>query len=184
MKMKMKSLILATTMVMSAGAANALEVAGGTVNFEGEFVNAPCAVSTDTANQTVQLGQYRTADLAAAGEYTTPVPFKIQLVNCDITSYQTAQVSFSGSRDATDSTLLAVNAGTAANATAATGVGIEISDAASNVLTPNGDIANASEAQRLINGDNTLNFTARYKSTAAVTAGKAHSTATFNMIYN
>lgn len=34
-------------------------VNGGTVRFAGEIVNAACAVSTDSANQLVTLGQYR-----------------------------------------------------------------------------------------------------------------------------
>ncbi|NQF22627.1 type 1 fimbrial protein subunit FimA, partial [Enterobacter hormaechei] len=52
----------------------------------------------------------------------------------------------------------------------------------SSVLTPDG--ATFSAAQTLIEGTNTLKFTARYKSTAATTEpGQANADATFVMKY-
>ena len=128
------------TLALVAGAANAADPAtpvtvnGGTVHFKGELVNAACSVNTDSSEQTVNLGQYRTA----------------------VTS---------GNND-----------------NSAKGVGIEILDSKSTTLTPDGSTFSA--AQNLIEGTNTLNFTARYKSTAATTElGQANADATFVMKY-
>lgn len=182
--MKMKTLALASIAafgLVSAAAQAAQTVNGGTVHFTGDFVNAACAVSTDSADQTVKLGEYKTSAITASGQYTTKVPFEIKLVNCTTDTYKNASVSFNGTIDSDDTTLLAVNSG-GSNSTGATGVGIEILDNSSKVLTPNG--ATYSTAQALNDGDNTLPFTARYKSTAStVTAGLADADATFVIKY-
>jgi major type 1 subunit fimbrin (pilin) len=92
----------------------------------------------------------------------------------------TAAVAFTGQIDTTDKTLLAVSSGS--NDNAAKGVGIEILDSKSTTLTPDG--ASFSATQALIKGTNTLNFTARYKATAATTEpGKANADATFVVKY-
>lgn len=153
-------------------------VNGGSVHFVGELVNAACTVSTDTANQTVDLGQHRTADITAIGQYTSNVPFQIKLVDCDPSVSATAKFAFNGSTVATDPTVLSVSSGASSNATAATGVGIEINDSKGKVLTPDGTVF--SNATTMIDGNNTINFVARYKSTAAkATAGQANADANF-----
>ncbi|MBX0104049.1 type 1 fimbrial protein subunit FimA, partial [Salmonella enterica subsp. enterica serovar Typhi] len=63
----------------------------------------------------------------------------------------------------------------------ATGVGIEILDNTSSPLKPDG--ATFSAKQALVEGTNTLRFTARYKATAAATPGQANADATFIMKY-
>jgi len=182
--MKKIPLLAAATTLLTAGLAQAAPtVNGGTVHFTGEFVNAACAVSSDTANQTVDLGQHRTAQIKKAGDYTSNVPFQIKLVGCDSTVSKTAQFAFSGPQDTTDTTLLKIHSGPSANAVSATGVGIEISDSKGNVLTPDGTVF--STAQNLIDGNNTFNFIARYKATAAsATAGQAYADANFVINYN
>ncbi|OAT27445.1 SfmA family fimbriae-like adhesin [Buttiauxella brennerae ATCC 51605] len=155
-------------------------VNGGTVHFKGELVNAACAVSTQSSDQIVKLGQYRTASFTKAGDTSAQIPFTIVLNDCDSTVAATASAAFAGQTDATDPTLLAINSGD--NSTTASGVGIEILDRASKVLTPDG--ATFSTAQNLTDGTNTLPFTARYKATAATaTAGQANADATFVMKY-
>lgn len=174
------ALVMALGMATSAAQAAATSVNGGTVHFKGELVNAACAVSTDSANQTVELGQYRTATFSATGTTSAKIPFDIVLNDCDPTVATTASVAFSGQVDADDATLLAVASGD--NSTTAQGVGIEILDSASKPLTPNG--ASFSGKQNLIQGTNTLRFSARYKSTADVTTpGQANADATFVMKY-
>ena len=59
------SVVSALLFSAAASAADPVIVNGGTVHFTGELVNAACAVSTESSNQTVELGQYRTAKLAA-----------------------------------------------------------------------------------------------------------------------
>lgn len=179
----MKKLLLATaSMVLTAGMAQAAVVQGGSVHFAGEFINAACAVSSDTVDQTVQLGQHRTAKITKVGDYTPNVPFQIKLVDCDTEVAKTAEFAFAGPQDATDTTLLKIHSGPSANAVTATGVGIEIADAKGKVLTPDGTVF--SNAQTLMNGNNTINFIARYKSTAtAATAGQAYADANFVIDY-
>lgn len=171
---------LFATVVLANTASAVTTVNGGVVHFEGELVNAPCVVNTQSADQTVVLGQYRTASFDRVGATSALVDFDIVLNDCDSTLAATASVAFSGNLDATDPTLLAISSGT--NTTTATGVGIEIMDRTSTTLTPDG--TDFSAAQTLIDGTNTLPFTARYKSTAlATTAGQANADATFIMQY-
>lgn len=182
---KIASCLVAGVVLMS-GAAHAEDPAtpvivnGGTVHFKGDLVNAACAVSTQSDGQVVQLGQYRTASFTKAGDTSAQIPFTIVLNDCDSTVAATASAAFVGQADAVDPTLLAVNSGD--NTTTAKGVGIEILDRASKVLTPDGETF--STAQNLIDGTNTLPFTARYKATSATaTAGKANADAIFVMKY-
>lgn len=182
MNIKLMSASVAASLMLLAGAAQAdiVSVTGGTVHFEGKLVNAACTVSTATANQTVQLGQYRTASFTKVGDTSTLVPFKIVLNDCDPKVAETASVAFTGQADAVNNSLLAIASGD--NGTTAQGVGIEILDNSSNPLKPDGVIG--SVAQKLIEGENTLRFSARYKATAATTSpGQANADATFIMNY-
>lgn len=182
MNMKLMSASVAASLMLLAGAAQAdvVSVSGGTVHFEGELVNAACSVSTKSANQTVQLGQYRTATFTKVGDTSALMPFSIVLNDCDPSVAVTAAVSFSGQADAVNNSLLAI--ASADNGSTAQGVGIEILDKTSNPLKPDGVVTSA--AQTLIEGTNTLNFSARYKATAATTSpGQANADATFIMKY-
>ena len=181
MNLKFLTMSLISMSALIASTSHALEVNGGTVNFKGEFVNAACAVSTESDNQIVNLGQHRTASLTAVGNTTTSIPFNIKLVDCNPTvGQETASITFNGVTDPTDATLIAVNSGT--NEPAATGVGIEILDSSSKTLELNNN--KYSPAIDLIEGTNQLNFFARYKSTAdVVTPGRADGMATFKVNY-
>ncbi len=185
MKIKAIALSVIATLGFFIAAANADStktiVNGGTVHFTGQFVNAACAVSTDTADQTINLGQYKTDSITATGQTTTNVPFDIKLVNCDTTVATVATIAFSGTASSDDSTLFAINSG-GTNSRTATGIGIQLLDSASTVLPPDGTTYSASH--KLIGGDNIIPFTVRYKSTAAtVTAGQADANATFVIDY-
>ncbi|CEI52879.1 MULTISPECIES: type 1 fimbrial major subunit FimA [Acinetobacter] len=182
--MKLSLLKIATlsalTISASAFAADPVTVNGGTVHFTGELVNAACAVSTESSNQTVDLGQYRIARLEVSGDKTTPVPFQIKLVDCDPTVQATAAVAFYGQAESTNPNLLSVSAG-GSNSTAASFVGIELSDDTSKILGING--SSFSTPKTLIAGDNTLQFSARYVATGKSTPGQANADATFVVKY-
>lgn len=174
--------MLTSASLLTASAAQAeTTVQGGVVHFNGSLVNAACAVSTESADQTVNLGQYRTASFQNIGDTSAVIPFKIVLNDCDIAVSDTAKVAFSGQTTAGDTSLLAINSND--NGSTATGVGIEILDEDSSVLTPNG--STFSKGHKLINGTNTLNFAARYKATSTTpTPGQANADAVFTMQYN
>lgn len=183
MKLNKIALSVMSAAMLVAGSVNAADpvvVNGGNIHFKGDLVNAACAVSTESADKIVRLGQYRTATFTKAGDTSAKVPFTIVLNDCDTSVSSTASVAFTGQTDATDPSLLAIASD--GNTTTASGVGIEILDNASKVLTPNG--SSFSTAQALVDGTNTLNFAARYKATAAsATAGQANADATFVMKY-
>ncbi|VFS75182.1 Fimbrial subunit type 1 precursor [Raoultella planticola] len=104
--MKIKTLAIVVLSALSLSSAAALAdtttVNGGTVHFKGEVVNAACAVDAGSIDQTVQLGQVRSAKLATAGSTSSAVGFNIQLDDCDTTVATKASVAFSGT--AVDST--------------------------------------------------------------------------------
>lgn len=178
-----KSALGLTLLSAATFASAATTVQGGTVHFTGQIVNAACAVSADSMNQTVNMGQYRTALFTAVGTYSNEIPFTIKLEDCDTSVSTTAAVAFSGNSDSQDNTVLTVsNIGGGASG-AASGVGIEIKDHAGQVIKPDGSVF--STPHTLIDGHNVLNFKARYKSTnATVTPGAADADATFQMQYN
>lgn len=175
------SLVATVALASSVAFAAPVTVPGGVVHFQGSLVNAACAVSTESADQIVKLGQYRTAAFTAVGDVSANTPFNIVLNDCDTAVSTTASVAFSGTATASNPDLLAI--ASSSNSTTATGVGIEILDRTSTALTPDG--TDFSAAQTLIDGTNTLPFVARYKATAAATtAGQANADATFIMQYN
>lgn len=187
--MKLNKLLVALPFILATGIAHAEDPSptpnpvfanGGTIHFTGEMVNAACAVSTQSANQTVELGQYRTGSFSRVGDTSAKIPFTIVLNDCDSEVATNVAVAFSGQTDATNADLLAV--ASSDNTPTAGNVGIEILDNASVALSPNG--AEFSTAQALVDGTNTIHFSARYKSTAAtVTPGQANADATFVVKY-
>ncbi|WP_342321753.1 type 1 fimbrial major subunit FimA [Kosakonia sp. BYX6] len=183
MNNKLTTLSIAASFILTSGAIQAAEpvhISGGNVHFEGELVHGACALSTRSGTQTVQLGFYRTSTFTKIGDTTPSVPFSLIVNECDQSIASTASVAFSGRADARDSSLLSLSS--VNNGASATGVGIEILDATSKPLKPDG--ATFSNTQPLVGGTNTLRFSARYKATAATaTAGQANADATFIMKY-
>lgn len=183
----LSSLIFASAFV--SGIASANTVNGGRVNFEGELVNAACAVDMSSVNQTIKMGQVRTSSFTAVGATTGAVPFDIKLTGCDSSVGgtpaaggapaipATVAVGFLGVQDASSATALAISGG----AGAATGIGIRILDKAGTAVTFDGTPGTAINVK---NGTMSIPFQASYIATAAsVTAGTANSTATFTVTY-
>ncbi len=110
MKIKTLAMIVVSALSLSSAAALAdtTTVNGGTVHFKGEVVNAACAVDAGSIDQTVQLGQVRSAKLATAGSTSSAVGFNIQLDDCDTTVATKASVAFAGTAiDSSNTTVLA-----------------------------------------------------------------------------
>ncbi len=178
--------VLATSAMIS-GVAMAAEppvvtttVNGGTVHFKGEIVNAACAIDPGSLDQTVVLGQVRSAKFSAAGDTSDDVAFNIQLNDCDTTVAKNAAVSFSGVSVSGKNTVLALDSdpsGSAGN------VGIEIIDHTGTPLTVDGSTFGAKSV--LSDGTNVIPFHAHYISTDAdVTPGTANASATFKVQYS
>ncbi|MEH2922179.1 type 1 fimbrial major subunit FimA [Samsonia erythrinae] len=181
--MKIKKLAIfalsAASLTSTAFNASAETVNGGNVHFKGEIVNAACAVDAGSVDQTVQLGQVRTARLATAGSTSTAVGFNIQLNDCDTSVSTQASVAFSGTAiNSTENTVLALQSSAAGGAT---NVGVQILDSTSAPLALDG--ATFSAATTLIDGTNVIPFQARYYAIGAATAGIANADATFKVQY-
>ena len=98
MKIKTLAIVVLSALSLSSTAALAAvtTVNGGTVHFKGEVVNAACAVDAGSVDQTVQLGQVRTASLDQDGATSSAVGFNIQLNDCDTDVASKAAVAFLG----------------------------------------------------------------------------------------
>lgn len=181
--MKIKTLAIVVLSALSLSSAAALAdtttVNGGTVHFKGEVVNAACAVDAGSIDQTVQLGQVRSAKLATAGSTSSAVGFNIQLDDCDTTVATKASVAFSGTAvNSTNSRVLALQNSAAGSAT---NVGVQILDSTGTPLALDG--ATFGAATTLNDGTNVIPFQARYFATGAATAGIANADATFKVQY-
>ena len=181
--MKIKTLAIVVLSALSLSSAAALAdtttANGGTVHFKGEVVNAACAVDAGSVDQTVQLGQVRTASLKQAGATSSAVGFNIQLNDCDTTVATKAAVAFLGTAiDATHTDVLALQSSAAGSAT---NVGVQILDRTGAALALDG--ATFSAQTTLNNGTNTIPFQARYYAIGEATPGAANADATFKVQY-
>lgn len=173
-------------------APNKVTVAGGNINFEGAVVAAPCAVDNASDGQTVRLGQIPANRLSAKGNTSAAVPFSIKLSGCDLSSvdpadkdktvsYTSASVIFNGATVGDDSTLAVQSVGSAGGTAAAQNVGIQIFQN-NQAVKVDGSMATA--AQKLVDGNNEIPFSAAYVATGdGVVAGSANSTVNFQVSY-
>ncbi|UHM89176.1 fimbrial protein [Rahnella victoriana] len=175
-----KSLLAVSLAALLPVSAMAAETSGGTVNFSGSVVTSACAIGSDSANIDVDLGQVRTATLAAAGsEASTAKTFSIVLEDCDTTVSKAVAVTFSGTPDANDATSLA--AGSNGGTGSAQNVAIRLYDEQGTVVK----LGEPAGAVTLRDGENTLNFSAKYYSPkGTATAGDASAVATYTMTYS
>lgn len=175
----MKKIILVALVsgVMSASAL-AADMGHGKVNFKGAIIDAPCSISADSIEQTVELGQVSNIALVDGGK-STPRSFDIALENCDITALtKGVQLTFSGaaaSFDATNKTLGIVGTGA--------GAGIQITNGSGNVVT----LGTPTPFQGIQDGNNTLRFSAYLMGNGGdittVTPGEFSSVADFTLFY-
>lgn len=149
----------------------------GTINFQGEIIDATCSVAPSSQNKTVQLGKIVSRAFTGVGSTSTPVDFSIDLLDCDTSKFKNTQVTFSGTADG-DNLAIANSGQTVA---AATGVAIQLKDSAGKPIK----LGTASPNYILGNGTNSLQFKANYFATKdAVTVGPANGMAQFTVAYN
>lgn len=124
MNIRFNKTLLATAMgvLMIAGAANAADQGSGKVTFHGSIIDAPCSITPETVDQTVELGQVSSASLENGGK-SSPATFHIDLENCDTATASTVTATFSGTPSVANPDLLSI-VGTAAGAS----IGITNSD--------------------------------------------------------
>ncbi|MFP1763836.1 fimbrial protein [Lonsdalea quercina] len=151
----------------------------GTINIKltGTVVALGCTVDPGDIDKAVNLGEWSTKTLKASGDTTSPVSFNISLSGCTASGVTAA---FIGTKDKTDSTLLALNSGDADDAQ---GVAVQIMDSAQQRIAM-GD--NAPRETVDSNGNVTLNFYANYVVTGngSVTPGNANADTEFTLTYD
>lgn len=176
--MKKQLHALALVSVIGGLSMSAANAADGTINFNGQIIDAACTVSPASANQTVTLGQVSTSAFSAINDTAAPTAFQIDLSACPA-SVTTASIKFDGTPyQAGDTATLAL----IPLPGVATGVGVRIRTA-TNLVMP---LYTATPPTTLTQGvTNSLMFNASYVARAAtVTAGPANAVATFSVIYN
>lgn len=145
--MKLKPLVIVTLMAMgTTSLSQAANQGGGTITFTGSIIEAPCSISHENAEQTIDLGQISNVTLANGGK-SQPRPFKIMLENCALTTKKTVTTTFTGPAGNSDRVGIA---GTAK------GASIAIVDGAYNIVK----LGTPSVAQALQDGNNNLSFAA------------------------
>lgn len=179
--MKFNKIVMAMSLgvLFAAGAANAADAikdqGHGTISFTGSIIDAPCSITGDTANQTVDLGEVSNTALNN-GETSSPKTFHIKLEQCDASQIKEGvQVAFTGAPDANNADILGISGN-------ASGAGIVITNGSGTPIK----MGELSPAQKLGNGQNTLTFAAYLKKDGAssVVPGDFNSSADFTLTYN
>lgn len=160
--------------VNAADPAPAVDQGSGSITFTGSIIDAPCSITPDSSNQTVDLGQISNSLLAKAGS-STPRNFTIDLEKCDTATKKNVTITFGGSKDAVNEKLLGIT-GTAK------GAGVVLTDGGGSQII----LGQASAARELLAGDNKLAFSAYLQGSSAdgsVTPGEFSSVANFTLAY-
>ena len=152
---------------------NAAEPTTGTLSFNGTVVESPCNISSLSADQAIDLGLVSKSILNQGGT-SSQKDINIVLENCDVSTMSKAKIVFSGNVDG--STELATS-GTAKN------VVVKINGYGKNV-----EFGQKTDAIAIVNGTNTLHFTAWAEKSANakgadVTEGNFSAVSNFNISY-
>ncbi|MGQ1888425.1 fimbrial protein [Serratia marcescens] len=184
--MKLNKIMVAAVLafgVTSVAHAAVKDQGHGTVTFKGAIIDAPCSITPETVDQTVNLGQVSNVALKNGGQ-STPKNFQIKLENCELNAgdangvgkNNAVAITFTGAASVEDAKLLGIT-GTAK------GAGIAITDGSGKVI----ELGKASSAQALGDGNNTLSFSAYLQgnkaSNAVITPGDFQSVADFTLAY-
>jgi type 1 fimbria pilin len=174
--MNFKKTLLALIITASGFTAVNASANGGSgqITFNGSIIDSPCSIHAGDDSQIVELGQVSSA-LLTAGKESAPQSFTLRLENCAITTKDTVTATFTGTASAADSESL----------------GLTGSAGGAHILmeTDNGTKVKLNvptAEQTLIDGNNTLGFSARLKpdsASATITPGSFTSVTNFVLNY-
>ncbi|TBL73433.1 type 1 fimbrial protein [Obesumbacterium proteus] len=181
--MKYKLLILS----MLAACSLSAFASDGDITFVGVVTASACTLNgfnggTTKSGATMILPPVTPSSFSSAGGYAGMTDFTIDLKDCDITTQQNAQVTFSGSPDSLNNKIL--KNGSTADSASGVGVALLENDGATLVDINGGT---PSQEQALSTGNTTLRFKVAYKantSTPAVTAGNVSAKTFIDIMYN
>jgi len=161
----------------AAQAADKATVSGGTLQFMGSVVDAPCAVNADSENGIIHLDQVTLESIGEKGEASGQAKsFNIVLDGCDVTTYANATITFNGQSTPALAGALANTAG----AGAAKGIALELFGPDGNAL----DLGADSSKQVLATGTNKIPMSVDYVKTGdKMTSGSVEAIATFQITY-
>lgn len=181
--MKLNKLVLAA--IVTAGVstmANAADSGHGKVTFTGSIIDAPCSITPESVDQTVDLGQISNVALKNGGK-SNPRTFSIDLENCSfeavdgVPQKNKVAVTFTGMESSAVSGLLGIT-GTAQ------GAGVGITDGTGELIK----LGQPTNSQSLQLGNNTLTFSAYLQGASSATTnilpGSFQSVADFTLAYN
>ncbi|MDK9586398.1 fimbrial protein [Lelliottia wanjuensis] len=144
----------------------------------GTIVDSTCDIDTNSKNQTVHIGSFATTDFKSVGSVSVDAPFTIVLKKCS-SMIKNAGILFTGTTGS-DPTLLSLT-DTSGGGNIASGVAVQVLDKDKKPVAIN---SSSPLNYALKSGDNTLNFSLRYKSTlATVTPGNATAVLYFSVEY-
>ncbi|AKG69246.1 TPA: fimbrial protein [Serratia fonticola] len=177
--MKLNKIMMAAVIalgVSSVAHAAVKDQGHGKVTFTGSIIDAPCSITPDSIDQTIELGQISKVALKDGGK-STPRNFSIDLENCEVgkDNNNKVTVTFTGMESMATNGLLGIT-GTAK------GASVAITDGTGKVI----ELGKATKAQLLQNGNNTLSFAAYMQgdgASAAVTEGEFQTVADFTLAY-
>ncbi|WP_447873266.1 fimbrial protein [Serratia fonticola] len=176
-----KTLLAAVIAFGSVSMAHAVDQGHGKVTFSGSIIDAPCSISPDSIDQTVELGQISKVALMNGGK-STPRNFSIDLENCsfgDPATKNKVALTFTGMESSAKNGLLGIT-GTAKGASVA-------------ITSGNGKLiklGTKTDEQLLGEGSNTLSFAAYVQGDGVagkdvtITEGDFQSVADFTLSYN
>ncbi|EPG8311122.1 fimbrial protein [Klebsiella aerogenes] len=173
----MRYLFLLSFMYAGGAEAHTVILHGGQVHMTGSVIGGACAVSTDSENKNVLMGQVSNNQFKGLGSWADPVSFELRLVNCDISLSQYVGMIFTGVSDGKDPLVFRAGEGSAA----AKGVGIGLFDSSGELIIPN---TKARHLTLLNNGTVSVPLTAKYRATSRiVSAGDASAVVYFSLYY-
>ncbi|MEG5552306.1 fimbrial protein [Enterobacter wuhouensis] len=181
--MKVSKVLLAVAIAFSiSSVANAAGEGNGKVTFTGSIIDAPCSITPESIDQTVELGQISKVALQDGGK-STPRNFSIDLEDCSFGTPATknkVQLTFTGMESAAGNGLLGIT-GTAS------GASVAITSGDGQLIT----LGTPTSEQILQDGNNTLSFAAYVQGdtdgtgeSATITEGDFQAVADFTLAYN
>lgn len=183
--MKLSSLLIAV-FAMPFISGNVVAADLGMVNLimTGTIITESCSLDVPSQYQHVDLGGFPANSLTSVGDVTPTKPFTLRLNGCsnssgNLSSISDATITFSGTPDGTDDSLLALS-DFSGSGEMASGVAVQVLDKDMKAVALN----TPTSVGTLNEGNNVLQYYLRYKVTSVpVKAGNASAILYFDMSY-
>lgn len=160
---------------------------GGDVHMLGRLTTGACAVSADSQDLHVDMGQYTTHNFERTGDLSAPgIPFSIRLTDCSPGLTGGVGIEFSGVTAPKEPDVFRVTTSDTrptgiSGDNGYSGLGLLITDAAGNQIIPN---TPPEIFYHPVGSEISLHYLARYRSTSrGVYPGDLHSDVCFDIAY-